>query len=121
MNKNPHYPEYAYELNMESPAYRGLTAAGFNIEQFLPQIRRAFSGEKILEALIILNCVCGKTEVGIITQYPPFDNYLHDKRVDVAQWLEDVGALSEEHLKEDGYDLKQVKHIRQLFEKHAYE
>lgn len=65
---------------------------------------------------IAMRCVCGRTEYGRLGQYYSREFWdLKTGLVDVAAWIEKIGALSPGHLRQDGYSEADIQRIRKPF------
>lgn len=108
-------------LNKTSKSYERVTSGGFTIDPdiFLNKI----DSKEYLIVSAFFTCVCGRIErVSFHTDKPGFppskwmelkgDNLL----VDVAKVIEDIGANSVKHLRNDGYTEEQIKQIRKPYD-----
>lgn len=100
-------------LNRSSPAYKRMTKAGFTFKDPV-----AWQDKSYLYC--DFTCVCGKEEhitaTKVSEKAPNFKQvYLKDNSWDVAQVIEDHGAISVEHLRGDGYTEAQIRKIRRPY------
>lgn len=110
-------------LNRSSDAYRRVTAAGFEPKEPIIEYRVDLSGAPI-QILLQLKCICGREEElallfddqGEFREDLQYTKYLSENFYDWAQHIEDLGAISVEHLREDGYTEEEIKNIRRPYE-----
>lgn len=113
-----------WEINRSTPAYKRITIAGFNINKI--DVVDSYWGDSILRAMF--TCVCGRVEYLQVNlaDLVPSDKWswvgelpvpwVVDKLVDVAAIIEHIGAISEGHLRADGFTEEEIKHIRRAYE-----
>lgn len=95
-------------VDEKSEAYKRVTAAGFTIDRLAVD----YVPEKSAYLMSInFTCVCGTQE--ILVNY--FEDYIAGV-IDAAKMIEDADALSEDHLREDGYTEDEIKRIRAPYE-----
>lgn len=104
-----------------SEAYKRVTEAGFTIGEV--QVTEEMGGTTVS---CIFSCVCGKQEYlgfridtgeDLASHYLTRSRYLNGfNQLDVALMLEDFGALSPQHLRNDGYSEEEIKYIRRAYE-----
>ncbi len=95
------------KVNRRSEAYRRVMSAGFRIRN----INLIRSGE-LYHPIIYFKCICGTWEAFVNIRY---DKQSIPKIMDVAAMIEKAGAISEDHLVNDGYTKEQIKIIRRAY------
>ncbi len=93
--------------NTTTPAYSRLKEAGFSVKDFDVFFNKQY--DAFIHSVTFV-CVCGTVE------RLSWLNDAVEHNADVAQKIEAVGAVSEEHLREDGYTEEQIKEIRKPYE-----
>lgn len=107
--------EYEYRLDDETPAYKRVSFAGFDIIDFE-------SGYNLKKSYwwvrISLMCVCGRElhELMQVTTHSKLAPYLRGDKFDAALYLEARGALSVEHLRHDGFNEEEIAYIRRAYD-----
>lgn len=98
-------------INRVSESYQRFTAAGFAIDggHMYEKITYDVGAWRVYTAVIFFTCVCGKKEVAVFS----IDSHYLNIIVDAAWHILNSPALSEEHLRDDGYSEEQIKKIRQ--------
>lgn len=102
------------KVDRRSDAYKRVIAAGFKIHNItLRRVKNPHCQLFYYIPYIAFTCVCGSTErfVGFTFYREQIPN-----KIDVAAMMESVGALSVEHLKEDGYTDEEIKRIRKAYD-----
>lgn len=95
------------KVDRRSKAYNRIVNAGFKIRNIsLYKIKEIYFPE------IIFTCICGTKEMFFNLAYIK-ENI--PKRLDVARMIEESGAISENHLKLDGYSQAQIDYIRRVY------
>lgn len=96
------------EVDKSTPAYRRVEMAGFKI--FDRIIYDTFQDIFRVDWL----CFCGRQEGFDFgrREYPTEGN-----KIDVAKIIEDLGAISEDHLRKDGFTEEEIIHIRRAYDK----
>lgn len=116
-----------WKLNTKSLMYKAFIEAGFTLLETLfvehdpridtnPDIACTCNKCMTPGVFIKMKCVCGNVEVGymsINTSVEFWDSLTG--LVDVAAWIEKVGALSPTHLANDGYKKEDIIRIRKPF------
>lgn len=108
------YKRNDYKLNVVSDAYKRITEAGFKINYL-----EVFKNIKEFMFRASFTCVCN--EIEFLQYYLPVKDMCgfvsEDKTIDVAHILETCGAVSEAHLREDGFSEEDIKCIRIPYER----
>lgn len=100
------------KVDRASEAYKRIMSAGFRIANV--NLRKSYVGEeKIYTPVIRFECVCGRVETAEGFVY--YGRNELPKRLDIAQMIEEAGAVSVQHLKEDGYTEEQITYIRRYY------
>lgn len=103
------------EVDTTSPAYKAFTAGGFTFKVVVLTQREDLRGMPT-QYTITFQCVCGSVEdFCALYEVGHSPKYIRNGRIDAAQWLEDIGALSPAHLRRDGYTEEQIERIRAHF------
>lgn len=103
-------------INSHTPAYFRLMKAGFYLYPPHLQHRQAVDVDgTIVEEWTIegsVDCVCGVTE-----RYQFSAEEIDDPRtpIDVALLIEQAGAVSVKHLKQDGFCIAEIRKIRRAY------
>lgn len=110
-------------IDRTSEAYMRMSAAGFKVHKAYKIDRRAFSSTfNNSDYRVEFECVCGRVE--ILTQNVIEDvaalhyHYTKPEGWDAALDIERVGAVSEEHLREDGFSETDIRRIRFVYDMH---
>ena len=100
---------FSHTVNRTSNAYHRMTQAGFIIDEIMQ-----IAGTRRISCRF--TCVCGRIEEVMVEADATFmELYSYGDRVDIAQLLENCGAVSVEHLRQDGYTEDQIKEIRKSY------
>lgn len=118
------------KVDRSSPAYKRITSAGFTIGEIRQITRTSSTGSVTISGTYWLptwgedrpvqfacpfTCVCGNSEVLYFT-LDPYEHFrICTEKYDVAQKIEDLGGVSVEHLREDGYSEDEIKNIRRAY------
>jgi hypothetical protein len=95
-----------YRINRKSPAYHRLVSAGFSFSDTSRLVTKR--GELFA---VFMTCVCGKVERLALNDY----RFSKRNPLDVASLVESVGAIGIKHLKQDGYNNRQIMNIRKQY------
>lgn len=103
-------PKQLYEIDKESPAYKRVSTGSFKI------FERIISEYSKLAKCDLLRfdwlCVCGRQESIDIPENGFLEKYKNGLKIDVAQYMEDLGQTSIEHLQKDEFTEQEIKQIR---------
>jgi hypothetical protein len=110
------------EINKNTASYKRMEIAGFKIKNCYSDCFHSTSGELYHEDIVSVSfeCVCGKVERAIklfdsCRQYFTPQYHMHRVVIDAAKLIEDIGALSEEHLRNDNFSEDEIKYIRRAY------
>jgi hypothetical protein len=103
------------EINTSSPAYRRMTCAGWKIMN-----ARAIEEDHGISLRVDFNCVCGRLETFnymIQKKEMEYGNpFFENGKWDCCQQIENFGATSVEHIRNDGFTEEQIKQIRYVYD-----
>lgn len=107
---------HSVKLDRSSLAYRRMRCAGFIIDDSVFVQR-----EGTIRMTIGFQCVCGRKEYFTserLADHLPIALHFRVENglVDGAEMIEDAGAVSEEHLKRDGFSEEAIRQIRYVYE-----
>lgn len=103
-------------LNTSSPAYQRMTAAGFTFGGFVADESGCY-----VRVMCDFSCVCGRLErFQRMWSKWEMDQWREvifpGGLVDIAAFLEEIGSVSVEHLREDGFSPEEIARIRRPYE-----
>lgn len=136
MEGSPFKPQKMFMVDKTTPAYHRVTTAGFKLGLVSRYIWKEWNLLQVRYAADMV-CVCGRTETlyshqcydlnELAVARTPVDRLIdlqvpmnRDDEVDLALMIENAGAVDEEHLRQDGYSEKEIKHIRRAYNKEQF-
>ena len=113
-----------WQVNRHTEAYRRMVQAGFSFDEEMKtsDAEHPLFGvrENVVYTLTPMKCVCGRMEYAHCTfpvdedlkNTPHVETHGRLHLVDIAAIAEQEGAVSVEHLRNDGYSEEEIKRIR---------
>lgn len=117
-----HSPDFDMQVDTETHAYKRLMAVGFIIDNFE-------YGYNKLDYFFVrcdFTCICKRDEhfLDRTTDILTWQRYIKGNKFDVARRIEELGAISVDHLRKDGYSEEEIARIRAPYnppKEHFYE
>lgn len=109
------------EINEDTRAFMRLSAAGFKLLDARLEVTEENQGYlgtmQVVKRIVEMQCVCGRKETLIeAVMGSDAERMVMREPWDAALAIENAGAVSVEHLREDGYTEAQIKRISFVYD-----